>query len=1045
MATRLIDVPFTRGIDESVDETVAALPAMTELTNYRLTRSGRLEHRLGVKEVSVSTTINTGTGAVPDFNKSQAIHDRTLIAGAHAYTSTGLGAWVCNGSVSRYVPYDTINGLSHPSLSYYNISCASVFGYLFLIGSTRLIGAVDVRVFDESTGNLVWTDQVGILTGAPDNRGRVVACGNMAVIAAMDHVTGNVYGTSRDMSLVPMAAFPAGVNILVASSTYGIDAAGVDNSSYIVAGYVIGTGRVTMVRRDAVTHASLATVTIVAGGSYATCLYYGGVYYLAWIDTVASTVSVALFNGAFLQIGSTQTVATGVTVYSRPVLVGNGASSGAFVGWSDDFGQTFKTTFQEVSSSAVLGSSYPIENAIIASKPFLTSTPFVESTPQPAVWVSNYNSIASETDRSYFLVTIPRGTTTFSGAFSGTRMPWELSASASVAAREAFLTEQVCDVVESSGPTQNIWQTAFLETFREFGAANPQRRAQIYRFGDAARSLRSRTRAVVNCQGSFAVLGGAPRWFDGAWMTEIGMAHGPNVLTVTPLGGGSMGSSKTYRYVFVLEYFDAHGQRQLSYVSNPYSVTLGVGESQVEFELGLPTVWSAPNAFQVRDPRKVTVRAYRTAGDVGTVFRYAPPVGGAVSAGPYRSTVTYNDDNSDVGISGNEAVYVQVGNALSNYRAPPCRFGCEHEGRLVVAGCWNTNEARVSKLFFAGEGIQFTESPAFIITNPEPITGVASLDGSLVLFARRGVYTVTGDGPTDDGAGSFSSPRKLPGRIGCVDWRSVITREDGVFFRGADGIYLLPRGLGSPMFVGAGIREKLREFPETLGVATATRAVASSVDDHDSEQVVAWLVGNAENPTSVAIFVLSLTTNAWTQFVLPEAPANLQVVIGTWYDFLNDSDVLGFVRRDINSTVTGSILVENVASGYDQDVSSSFEPLLAGGWKTGKLFPFGFGGRGSIRSIRLVGECLAATTLTPTIFSDDNAAGYTSDLLTFTPGRFAVEIPFRRRDLAWIQIQVADPVTGSGNRGAGLRFNGLALEVEMEGGLHRTAPNERST
>ncbi len=1050
MPTRLIDLPFTAGLNEAVDETVAQLPTMTELTNYRLTRAGRLEHRLGVKEVSVTAAINTGTGATPDNNNAQAIYGRTLVAGAHAYSATGLGGWVCNGSVSRYVPYDSFSGLTESATSYTNPSCASAFGYLVVIGANNDdISLIDVRIFDEATGSQVWDDQVGVVTGAsPNNRGRTVACGNTAVIVFQNIDTGNIYGTSMDLSTLPFTAFPAETVIIGSSVSYGFDAAAVDSSTYVIAHYISGTGRVELRRLDATTHTPIAAVSLATGTSYATCLYYAGVYYLAWTDTSANTVSVALFNGGLVQIGSTQTVATGLTAYFRPVLVGNGTSNGVFIGWSDSNGSTYRVTFRAVSSAAVLGLTYgPVNGHVLASKPFLSSATFASGQYQPSVWLSNYNPNSSETDRSYFLVTLPIGTVTFSGAHSGTRPPLEMSASPSAAARELTVLDQLPEVVESTGPMQNIWQTTLLEGFRGLGTVTPQSRVQVYRFGDASRSLRARTRAVIPCQSSFAVLGGAPRYFDGSWMTEIGIPHGPAVLTATPDTGGSMTANATYRYVFVIDYYDAKGQRQLSYVSNPYSVTMGALDGEVFFDIAVPAVWAASNAFQVSDPRSVALRAYRTAADVGTVFRYAPaqssPNGKA--AGPYSSVITYIDDNSDAAIAANEAIYVQVGNALSNYRAPPCRFGCEHEGRLVVAGTWNPNEARVSKLFFPGEGIQFTESAAFIITNPEPITGCASLDGSLVLFGERSIYTVSGDGPTDDGAGSFTSPRKLPGRIGCVDWRSVATREDGVFFRGADGIYMLPRGLASPVFIGASIREKLREYPETLGVATATRAVSASVDDHDSEQVVAWLVGDAESPTSVAIFVLSLSTNAWTQFVLPEASGNLQVVIGTWFDFLGGSDVLGFVRHDITSATAGSVLIENVGSGYDQDISGSFEPLLAGGWKTGKLFPFGFGGRGSVRTIRLVGECLAATTLTPTVWSDADAAGYVSDTLTFTPGRFAVEIPFRRRDLAWVQIQVADPVTGSENRGAGLRFNGLALEVEMEGGLHRTTPNERST
>jgi hypothetical protein len=542
------------------------------------------------------------------------------------------------------------------------------------------------------------------------------------------------------------------------------------------------------------------------------------------------------------------------------------------------------------------------------------------------------------------------------------------------------------------------------------------------------------------------VLGGAPRYFDGDRLIEIGISHGPAVVSATPAATGSM-SPGDYIYVFVIEYFDARGQRHLSYVSSPFAVTVGAGEAQVNFELLLPALWAHPNATDLDDSRQPVLRAYRTSNN-GTVFRFAPdtvdPNGALAGLLPSRGLVSYQDTNSDTDIAANEAVYVQVGNALSNYRAPPCRFGCEHEGRLVTAGGWNPSEYIVSKLFFAGEGIQFTESASFRDVCPEPITGIASLDGSLVLFAERGVYVVNGDGPTDDGVGSFSKPRKLPGRVGCVDWRSVVTTDAGAWFRSADGMYLLPRGLAAPQFVGAPIKNKLRNYPETLGAVTVTRAVSREISDCDSEQVIAWLVGDAEEPTAVAIFMFSLATQSWSQVALPSSAGNLQNVIGVWTDLINGTDVIAFAREELVSGTPGSILVENPGTDYDQDISDSFEPLLNGSWRTGKIFPFGFGGRGTIRSLRLVGECHSATTLAPTVYSDANASGYASGALTFEAGRFAKEIQLRQKDIEWIQVGVADPTTGAGNRGAGLRFNGLALEVEMDPGLIRSPAANRS-
>lgn len=1062
MATRLIDVPFTSGIDESVDATLAPLPAMTELVNYRLTRAGRLEHRLGMQSVGVSVAVNSGTGARPNANQAQAISGRMLVAGGHAYTDAALGEWVCNGSVSRFVPWESYQALGNSVHSYSNPTCASVFGFLVCgasQGSSSVAtGGVDVKIFDERTGALVWTQRTGQAAGAPDNRGRVVACGANAVVVTQDLATGLIGSTNMTLTSLPYAGFPAVTNWVAAIAASGFDAAADADDTYI-ASYHSGVN-VVLAKVGATGHSISASVAIPAGGAlaaYTTCLRVGNFYYLAWMNAGGAPPDIrcAVFDLNLVQIGVTQIVATvPATTLSghnfRPVL-GRFASASVIVGWMDSYVvagppnfATYRTTFRAVTSTAALSTTYgPFYGSLLASKPFNNSSSlFSEATAQPCVWLANYNPNVAELDRSHFLVTL--GTNTDSS------ITWEMSASPSRAIGFGALfgpTTQVSEVARSTAAGPVYWQTTLMEGIRGLGTANVQARTQVYRFGDAVSSMRARTRCVVSAAGSQVVLGGAPRYFDNSWMTEIGSAHGPIVITARPTTGGSMTGGKTYRYVFVLEYFDARGQRQLSYVSSPTSVTLAALDTLVQFEILAPGIWANPNAGGISDSRRIVVRAYRTAGDVGTVFRFTPCVTGpnGMPAGPMAANgrATYSDESADATIAANEAIYVQVGNALSNYRAPPCTFGCEHEGRLIVAGGWDRSAYVASKLFFAGEGIQFTESASFTDVCPEPITGCASLDGSLVLFAERAIYVVSGDGPTDDGAGSFNKPRRLPGRVGCMDWRSVVTNEEGIFFRGADGLYQLPRGLAAPVFLG-NIREVLRLFPETLGAATVTRAVSPSVSDHDSERVVAWLVGDAESPEEVAIFVLSLATKAFSRVSLPTLGALPHVVMGAWQDMANGSDALAFALETIDTAKQQSLLAENTGSGYDQDIDGSYTPLLAGSWKTGKIFPFGFGGRGSIRSIRLVGECLAATTLTPTVYADSDTSGYASSALSFAPGRFAVEIPFRRRDLAWVQIAVADPTSGSENRGAGLRFNGLALEVEMEAGLHRTAPSERS-
>lgn len=1061
MVSRLIDLPFTRGLDESTDDTALAPPGMTEMVNYRLTRAGRLEHRLGVSDFPLSSAVFNFTGDRPEGNKPQALYQRFLAAGGHGYTCLTTGVWACVGSLSRFVPTESYKGLQGSSVTFTSPSCTSVSGFLVTAGrQTGGRGGVVVNIFDEATGALMYEEQRGT-AGANTAYPRVIASGTKAVLVRMDLTTGDIIGCSLDLSVFPITGFSADVTIVAgATVAAGFDAAPLDTGLFAISYYNGVNAIIRAIQTSGFAVSFTGAATDGAGAKLTTCLTFAGApvrYFLAWLNTTTRSVAYAVFDATMVQIGATVVLGSAPgTVFSadnfHPVI-GRRDTNNVVVGWTDSYlngsFQTYRTTFRDATDAGIAGSTYgPIYGYYLASKPFRASTAFVEGIAQPAVWLGNHNPNVTDLDRSYFLMLLGSFTT----VTDNQACSWELSASPSAAVDAAFTLgaqTQVCEVVQSTTVNPVSWETLLQESFRGLGTATPQRKLQVYRFGDAAKSQRARTRAIVPCQGSFAVLGGAPRYYDSDRLVELGMAHSIAVIAATPAATGSMTPSGVYRYIFTLEYFDGQGQRQIGYATNPYKVTLGAGDAQVNFELLACSMWAHHNATSTTDTRQIVVRAYRTSNN-GVVYRYAGetvypngyPAGPLIAFG----RIQFQDVNGDSQIAGNAAVYTQVGNSLSNYRAPPCRFGCVHEGRLIVAGGWNPYEYIASKLIFPGEGIQFTEAPQFRDTCDEPITGVASLDGTLILFSERGIFAVVGDGPTDDGAGSFAKPRRLPGRVGCVDWRSIVTTEEGVYFRAADGMRMLPRGLSSTVFVGAAIKEKLRAYPETLGAATVTRSVASTVSDHDSEQVICWLVGvgTGEEPTAVKIFTFTPATQFWAEVQLPSDVSNLQHVVGVWQDITNRTDVLGFARETISTSVQGSLLVENPASGYDRDIDASYEPLLAGSWKTGKVFPFGFGGRGTIRALRLVGDCLAPTTLTPTVYSDMNTAGYVSSALTFSAGRFAVEIPLRQRDIEWIQIAVADPTAGSGNRGAGLRFNGMALEVEMDPGLIRSPAANRS-
>jgi hypothetical protein len=191
-----------------------------------------------------------------------------------------------------------------------------------------------------------------------------------------------------------------------------------------------------------------------------------------------------------------------------------------------------------------------------------------------------------------------------------------------------------------------------------------------------------------------------------------------------------------------------------------------------------------------------------------------------------------------------------------------------------LGGGFNPYLSYASKQVFPGSPIAFSDSEAFQIAWPEPLTGMAYQDGTIIGFCETSIYVCGGDGPDDQGVGQFSTPRALCRDIGCPDWRTIVETARGVFFRGPRGFYLLPRGNGVPVFIGAGVQ---RMFAST-SYPTCFGAAAFSCSEH---RTVRWLMstGSAERVAVYDMDASEQDPNAgWSYDTFTDRLA----AIGTW-------------------------------------------------------------------------------------------------------------------------------------------------------------------
>ncbi len=300
------------------------------------------------------------------------------------------------------------------------------------------------------------------------------------------------------------------------------------------------------------------------------------------------------------------------------------------------------------------------------------------------------------------------------------------------------------------------------------------------------------------------IAGGILKQYDGNSVVEQGFHLFPEgaAVSATPTTGGNM-SDGTYQYVFLYQWVDTQGNIHRSAPSVALSQTLSGGTSTQEIDFTIPTL----RITEKQSPRSdVTLEVFRTE-DSGSIFYRVSSITSPTDNDPTADTVAFTDDLADSSITGNEILYT-TGDVLDNISAPSCDIVITHENRVFIAGLQDRNEVRYSKIIRDGEGVAFNEALS-IPVDPKGvgINQLASMDSNLIIFKREKIYRVTGNGPSDTGAGAtFTDPELVTSDVGCIDPRSTVLGPEGLYFKSAKGIYLLNRQLGT-QYIGAQVED----------------------------------------------------------------------------------------------------------------------------------------------------------------------------------------------------------------------------------------------
>jgi len=507
----------------------------------------------------------------------------------------------------------------------------------------------------------------------------------------------------------------------------------------------------------------------------------------------------------------------------------------------------------------------------------------------------------------------------------------------------------------------------------------------------------------------------APTSISASGVAEIGFAHRPTIISLTQTAGSGIAAG-TYSYRAVYEWVDMDGRRHRSAPSLPVSITL-TDVDDVTLVVSAIHMTTRRGSATTND---IAIRVYRTQ-NAGTSYQRLNVAGSGTTTAGITSIL---DQESDSSISDNEFLYTD-GGVLDNVLAPSCRFLAKSEDRVWCGGLWDASIVECSKVLVPGEPVQFTGDASHQVVLPGACTGLAYMDGNVVAFTENEIYLISGDGPNDQGIGSFPPPRKMAQGVGCTSYRSVLETNVGTMFQSRRGIEMLPRGFGPVQYVG----KNVRGLVQTTGLV---ECLGSAVYLNGKQHLARFLMGTTGATTATSVLTYDIERGEWFR----DTVSQVMATFGVWPDgFVGVADYLD------TSAYTYPIWYENGVQLGDGGTNAHIVQTI----QTATWYPFPGGpcGWGSFNKIQIaVSPVDVATshTISASIDVDENTA-QAPDAWTISIGVGVAhrEALVRVRQGSGVAVTLTDAAVTVAN--AGSRYLGLALELEPSGGIHIANPN----
>lgn len=321
--------------------------------------------------------------------------------------------------------------------------------------------------------------------------------------------------------------------------------------------------------------------------------------------------------------------------------------------------------------------------------------------------------------------------------------------------------------------------------------------------------------------------GGVTMAYDGDHPVELGYFWNPELIEANATGGGTMDIEGLYFFTYTFSWTDDLGHLHRSAPATPVAVTIDVGEFAT---LQVRTMTLSMKDDRERYPTTSSIsieiwRTTRTAGgseinSVGNLlFRREYAEDGtsftiqdtpANDPSDFRQSIPAGRPNSIVRVA--ELLPFQLSPTTLQYVPEPpiphqaLRAATVWQNRVIGPDAGDPRVLKFSDEILPLSGTiegwpEFKDSQTVRLDGRGLITAIQSMDYVCALFTRNSVHTLDGR----PGDLQFDIRDVVTG-VGCINPRSVVHTQQGVYFQSEKGIQVMSRGFDI-QYIGAPVEE----------------------------------------------------------------------------------------------------------------------------------------------------------------------------------------------------------------------------------------------